>query len=260
MIKSILKPSLLAASVLLSLTATSSLQAQEWEFSTGLGVYTTNGIWTGADSFQGVVPLLSARYGNWSFGDESIVAYTLLDSEDFGITAGINYRNDGYDSGRAFGSSDSDSPIFKGYKSPDGDITFKVEGYWQFVNLTLEQDISGHSKGLTADLGIEVPIYNIGKDFLLQAEAGVHWQSSNYTQHIYGVSSTQVDNSVGRTAYNTSSATNYSVGMSAFYKLNQDWDVMASAQYVKLDDEIADSPLVDRDTATSLFIGATYNF
>lgn len=258
--KSLLAPRLLIASTLVSLAVTGSLQAKEWEFSAGVGVYSANGIWTGADSFQGVVPLLSAQYGNWSFGTENLIAYRVLDSEDFGITAGVNYRNDGYDSNRIFGSSDSNSPIFNGYKSPDGDFTFKVDGYWQFVNLTLEQDISGHSKGLTADLAVELPLYNIGNEFLLQAEAGVHWQSSDYAQHIYGVSSKQVDNSVGRTAYQVGATTNYSVGVSAFYKLNSDWDLMASAQYVKLDDDIADSPLVGRDTATSLFLGATYNF
>jgi outer membrane scaffolding protein for murein synthesis (MipA/OmpV family) len=252
------KQGVFVSAIILSLSST--VQAEEWEFSAGIGGYTTNGIWAGTDAYQGVVPILSASYGNWSFGDESIVSYKLLDMKDFGLSAGFNYRNGGYDSGKAFGSTDSDSAIFNGYESPDGDITFKVDSHWRFVNLTVEQDISGHSKGLTADLGITLPLFNIGKSFMVKAEAGVHWQNDNYAQHIYGVSADQVDNSVGRTAYDIDSTVNYSAGLTAFYKLNQDWDVFAKATYTKLDDEIADSPLVDRDSSTSLFLGAKYNF
>jgi outer membrane protein len=236
------------------------VQAEEWQFTTGLGVYSANEAWKGTDSKQGIAPILSAKYGNWSIGEDSIVSYSLLNEDDFGLSVGVNYRNDGYDDDKFLGSKKSTDTVFKGYESPDGDVTFKVDGYWEFVNLTLEQDVSGKSKGLTADFGIEMPIFNIGNDFMVQASATMHWQSSDYANHIYGVSTKQVDHSVGRNAYTVGSVTNYSVGLSAFYQLDKNWNLIAAVEYTKLDDAIADSPLIGDDKVTGAFIGASYSF
>ena len=236
------------------------VQAEEWEFSTGVGIYSTSEAWKGTSSNQGLAPILSAKYGNWLIGENGIVSYNLLTEDDFGLVVGVNYRNDGYDVDKFLSSEKSTNAVFNGYDSPDGDVTVKVDSYWKFVNLSVEQDVSGHSKGLTADLGVEVPIFNIGNDFIVQAHATVHWQSSDYANYIYGVSSTQVDNSVGRSAYTVGSVTNYSLGLSAFYQLDENWNLIASAQYTKLDDAITDSPLIGDDKVTSAFIGATYSF
>ena len=247
-------------SLLTLLSASQVVQAQEWQFTTGIGVYSANEAWKGTDSKQGVVPMLSAKYGNWLIGQDGIVSYSLLSEEDFGINVGVNYRNDGYDTDKFLGSESSSDEVFTGYKSPEGDVTFKVDSYWKFVNLSLEQDISGHSKGVTADLGVEVPVFNIGKKFMVQANATVHWQSSDYANYIYGISDKQVDNSVGRALYDAGSVTNYSVGLSAFYQLDKSWNLIASAQYTKLDDAVTDSPLIGDDKVTSAFIGASYSF
>ena len=241
-------------------SVTQLTQAQEWEFTTGLGVYSANEAWKGTDAKQGVAPLLSAKYGNWLIGKDGIVSYSLLSEDDFGLSVGVNYRNDGYDTDKFMKSDESTDAVFIGYDSPEGDVTFKVDGYWQVINFSVEQDVSGHSKGLTADLGVEVPVFNIGKNFMVQANATVHWQSSDYANYIYGISAEQVDNSIGRTAYTTGSVTNYSAGLSAFYQLDKSWSLIASAQYTKLDDAIADSPLIGDDKVTTVFVGASYSF
>ncbi len=248
------------SSLLTVVSATQFVQAEEWQFTTGLGVYSANEAWKGTDSKQGVAPMLSAKYGDWTIGEDGIVSYSVLSEDDFGLNVGVNYRNDGYDPDKFLSSESSSDAVFTGYKSPEGDITFKIDSYWQFVNLSVEQDISGHSKGLTADLGVEVPIFSLGNDFMVQANANVHWQSSDYANYIYGIAGDQVDNSVGRTAYNVGSVTNYSVGLSAFYQLDKNWNIIASAQYTKLDDAITDSPLIGDDKVTGAFIGATYTF
>jgi outer membrane scaffolding protein for murein synthesis (MipA/OmpV family) len=255
-----IKKIIVTSSLVSLLSASQLVQAQEWEFSAGFGAYTTNEAWKGTDSNQGIAPLVSAKYGNWLIGENGIVSYSLLDEDDFGLAMGMNYRNDGYDDDKFLGSEKSTDVVFNGYDSPEGDVTFKVDGYWKFVNLSLEQDVSGNSKGLTADFGVEVPIYSLGNDFLVQASATVHWQSSDYADYIYGVSAKQVDNSVGRTAYTVGSVTNYSVGLSAFYQLDKNWSLIASVNYTKLDDAITDSPLIGDDNVTGAFIGASYRF
>lgn len=250
----------LTSSFLALLSLPQLAQADEWKITTGVGVNTKHEAWKGTDAKQGLVPLISAEYGHWLIGKDGIVSYSLLSEEDFGLSMGVNYRNDGYDTDKLMSSEKSTDVVFNGYDSPEGDFTFKVDSYWKFVNLSVEQDISGHSKGLTADLGIEVPIFNIGRDFMVQARATMHWQSSDYANYIYGVSAKQVDETVGRTAYTLGSVTNYSLGLSAFYQINNNWNLIASAQYTKLDDAITDSPLIGDDKITGAFIGASYTF
>lgn len=247
------------ATCLLSIVSVSA-QAQDWEFQAGLGVFTGKEIWKGVDSNTGIAPIFFAKYGQWSFGEDGIVSYHFIEQDDFGFSMGVNYRDDTYDSDGLVSSKTSKDKVFEGYKSPDGDITVTATAYWDMLSVSLEQDVSGNSKGLTADLGINVPIYTVGEDFMLEASAGVNWQSSNYVDYVYGISGKQIDVSKGRTAYAPGSATNYSVGLSAFYQLNRDWTLMASVDYTKLDDKIAKSPLVGEDKVTTAFVGAIYSF
>lgn len=234
-------------------------QTEEWEFLVVFGTYSTKDIWKGVKSESGVTPILSVQYGKWLFGHNAIVSYQLLDHENFGLSVGVNYRQDGYNAKGLVSSAKSKDLVFKGYKTPEEDVTIVVDGYWSLFNFTLEQDVSGKSKGLAADLGINAPIYT-DDNFSLQADANMHWKNSNDSQHIYGVSAKQIDKSVGRTAYNIGSTTSYSVGLTATYQLNPDWNLIANAQYMKFDDKIAKSPLVGKDSNTSFLLGATYSF
>jgi len=259
LLKKFFTTSALTSALLASLTITNA-QAEEWQFQAGLGIASTSEAWKEVDSTTNIVPIFSAQYGNWYFGDNALVGYHLMDQDDFGLSFGLGYRDDTYDSDGIYSSKASKAEVFEGYKSPDGDVTFITNGYWQMFSLTLEQDISGNSKGLTADFELEVPIFTYGDKFSLQANAGVHWQSSDYANYVYGISGEQIDTSKGRTAYTPGSVTNYSVGLNAMYQINKDWTMLAGVDYIKLDDKIESSPLVGDDKITSAFVGAVYSF
>ncbi|MGB1263237.1 MAG: MipA/OmpV family protein [Cognaticolwellia sp.] len=251
---------LCSTTLLSTLVISGGVAAQEWKFSAGLGLYTKNAAWKEIDSQIGVAPLISASYGNWQFLKDGLVSYSVLDEDDFGFSVGINARDGGYDSSSFLASKSSDALVFNGYKSPSEEVTIKVNGNWQFLELNLEQDVSGHSKGLTADLGAKFPLLMLDNGFILNASATVHWQSSDFANYIYGIAGEQIDNSLGRTAYSLDSVTNYSLGLSGFYKLNKAWNLIASVNYTKLDNAVSDSPLIDNDKVTGTFVGAVYSF
>ncbi len=232
----------------------------EFEWQAGIGVVVADTPWVDVDNVVAPFPFVSAQYGNWRFFDEGLISYQWLDEDELSFYTGLDYRDDGYDADGFINNETSDNPVFDGYESPDGDMVFTVGGHWQFVGLSLQQDISGNSKGLTADLMFEHPIYSVGEKFILSASAGMHWQSSDYTQHVYGIEGDQIDVSKGRIAYQPGSATNYSVGLTGIYALNSDWTLIGGYHFVRLDDNIENSPLIEDDKMQSAYLGAVYQF
>ena len=253
--KNKLLPLLLAT----AMPACYAAEKDEWQFKAGLAVASYQEIWRDTDNGLSLVPILSAEYGRWSIGQDALVAYQVLDDEGLNFTVGLDYRSDGYDADGLISRNTSDNQVFNGYKSPDGDLVLDVSGQWQYVRFGLQQDISDHSGALTADLGVEVPLYQ-SEQLKLVSSAGLQWLSEDYVNYNYGIAGSQVDNSVGRVAYAGDAAVNYHLGLAAVMPINKHWQAMAVASYDWLDDSISDSPLVGRDKVASAMIGVVYNF
>lgn len=60
--------------------------------------------------------------------------------------------------------------------------------------------------------------------------------------------------------YVAKSATNITLGAVGTYKINNKWTAMGAITTTSLDDEIADSPLVEDDTHNMVLVGITYSF
>ena len=240
--------------------ASFQISAQEWEGSIGLGAVVVDAPWKGMDTYVSPFPVFSAEYGRWELFSNGIVSYNWIDQEDMSFYSGIDYRDDTYDADDLSRSETSDDPVFDGYDSPDGDVTFKVGGRWQWFSVDIQQDISGNSKGLTIDGGASVPVFQYGDRFALMANAFVHWESDKYANHVYGIAGKQIDVSKGRTAFQPGSLTSYSLGLDASYQINENWGVFGGLSYTKLDSKLEDSPLIDDDKVALAYLGVAYAF
>lgn len=248
------------AFVLLGMVLSNRAHSEEWEFEAGMAVFSFDNPWQEVDSNSGIVPIFSASYGDWSFFDDGIVNYQLLGNDNIGIKLGLDYRNDTYDADGYFGSETSNALVFEGYQALDGDVTFTIDSHWKMFYMGLEQDISGNSKGLTANAGIKYPIYQSKTGFRLVANANVEWMSSNYVNYVYGIRGDQIDESKGRFAYQPGSSLNYLLGLTAQFELNKNWNMFGTYHYKFLDSNIEDSPLVETDNTSGLMVGAVYRF
>lgn len=232
----------------------------EWQLQSGLGIAYSDQPWVGIKSKAHIVPFFSAQYGNWSFLGDSLVSYQFIEQEEYSLAVGIDYRDDTYDSDNFITSGKSKSKVFNGYTSPDGDITFDISGHWEMINWNIKQDVSGNSKGLTADVEIVAPLLSIGDRFVVEGSLGAQWLSAKYSNHVYGISGKNINVSKGRNAYTLGASTNFNIGLNATYIINDNWAAVGGYTYTKLDKKIENSPLIDSNKSSNLYLGIVYQF
>ena len=121
------------ASVVVATTFSPSILASDWEGSVGIGAAYIDMPWKGVDNFVTPMPILSLEYGNFEFFSNGIVSYNWINYDEFSFYTGIDYRDETYDADGLTDSEKSDDPVFDGYESPDGDVTFSTWGSLEVV-------------------------------------------------------------------------------------------------------------------------------
>ncbi|OOE99968.1 hypothetical protein BZG78_05940 [Salinivibrio sp. MA351] len=91
-------------------------------------------------------------------------------------------------------------------------------------------------------------------------EVGYAYNSHELNKHLYGVSATEASRVSGIEAYEPGSAGHYFVGASGYFMLTERIQLLGGVRYTNLDDEIANSPMVDQSTAASGYLGVNYVF
>lgn len=235
-------------------------QPDGWQFKAGIGAFAAQQPWKDAGNMVSPFPALSVSHGRWTFFSEGLVNYSLWNEGPLTLSLGLDYRDEGYGAENLSKASSSDNIVFDGYKTPEGDVTFDIKAGWKHWFAELHQDISGSSEGMSNKFGLQLPLFRYKEGFSLSASAFINWQNKNYVQHIYGISGEQIDETKGRTAYIPNAATNFGLGISGQYMINERWSSMFGAEYLKLDDAITDSPLVGRNSLSKVFAMAIYSF
>jgi outer membrane protein len=83
------------------------------------------------------------------------------------------------------------------------------------------------------------------------------YQSSEYSDYYYGVETSNI--APGRPAYDAGSATNILLKLQFGYTLSDHWLLTGRVGLEFLDDEITNSPIIDRDRVWSASLGLAYN-
>ncbi|MEJ6473009.1 MipA/OmpV family protein [Pseudoalteromonas piscicida] len=234
-------------------------QSDEWQVRLGGGAAAADLPWKGVDSELISIPIIDIQKGNWFINKDSLIGYRFPITEDISVYSGLGYREDGYDG--VFRDAKSEDEIFTGYDSPDGDVTVNYGITYLWFTLSGRSDVSNNSDSTTAALSVSIPFYNNGRGFKVSIVGSAEWQQSDYVNYIYGISGDNVDVSRGRVGYLTSDdAINISAGITAHYQLKTQLSLVGGITRTKLDDVIADSPLLDRDTSDVAYAGLVYQF
>jgi MipA family protein len=136
-------------------------------------------------------------------------------------------------------------------------LAYSHREHWGTLKATFSGDVLDKSNGFISELSYLRPI-PLG-DFTLIPAAGVTWYSDKLTQYYFGVSNKEARRS-GLSHYQPGSSWNPFVGLSVSYKITPQLTVLTSGRYSYLDNQIANSPMVDKNHEASVMTGVSWTF
>jgi outer membrane scaffolding protein for murein synthesis (MipA/OmpV family) len=219
----------------------------DWNIQLGVGVVQASDLWTDAKNKVTPIPYFGISKGNWHFNTENLIGYRVQFTGLWSASVGIGARNDGYDDDYVQRSRGEATRVFDGYVEPDTETVVNYGISYRWLSLYASTDVSNKSDSNSASLAVGIPIYEMDNGLRIRTTASVDWYDSNYVNHYYGVAGEQVDDVVGRVAYQSSAATNYALSVSAVYPMGKRWSLMGVISRTELDDNIVNSPLVNTD-------------
>ncbi|TCI02669.1 MipA/OmpV family protein [Corallincola luteus] len=241
---------LFAASLLPFMTCADTKES----LSIGAGFVLQNSAYADYDDDNRVIPLVKFENEHF-FVDKDGAGYKLFENQQHrvGIAIGIGKEEWDPKNTNRFRTLDTR------HRSIDAGVSYRFQDriYGQF-SAKLSTDISDDHNGIRADLGYGYP-YPVTPELMLIPNIHLSYMDSDYANYYYGVSEEESARS-GVSAYDTGSALKYGVGLAAAYRITEEWSVSAGANYSWLDSELEDSPLVDDDAESSVFMGVSYKF
>lgn len=119
------------------------------------------------------------------------------------------------------------------------------------LQLDVKTDISGNSEGPAYSLKYGYPFQLAG--FHVTPFVGVDFLSSKVADYYYGIHTDEVGRGVP--GYTPGAALIPNAGVALMHPLGQKWSFSIGGQFGHLPDKIRDSPLVDENRSTSVFVG-----
>lgn len=232
----------------------SVLSASAGEFSIGAGAIAFKSPYK--DFKDDSDPLLFVEYQgeDWSVGLDGI-NYRLLGNEEspLSLYATFGSEGEGFDSG--------DSKFFSGMSDRDTSWDLGMTAVYQIgegaVSGSLMHDVSDTHKGFVADINYSHTLDFSGQVYLTSA-AGINYMNEDYADYYFGVRNSEA--TASRAAYTADATFNPYVGVEMMVPLGENWQLVSSASYIWLGDEIEKSSIVDRDNAWSAALGIAYSF
>ena len=250
------------AIALLMLTMHTQAADQSNRFGVGIYADSARAIYdghTGSDELN-----LEANFGLQYRGDkfnvdEEHASYKFFDNDKYQIEV-IGAHID-----RGYKASDSTKLSGMANRKSSWDLGGRVAAKtgMGIVSLAATGDVSGKHKGQEVDLKFSKDLFRKGpknnpRSVSLDFEAGVLWQSDDVVDYYYGVKSGEATST--RAAYTGKAATTPYVGLTARTNIAQHVTFDIGAVYKHYPDEIADSPIVDKDNDVEWKAGLTYWF
>ncbi len=116
-------------------------------------------------------------------------------------------------------------------------------------------DLPNKHSGVTQEFELSLPL-QFERGFLVP-EIQVSYLSDDYSDYYFSVSS--AESGPGRPAYEAGAAINVWTGFAAGYELSPRWLLKATLGVEFFDDEMTDSPIIDRDKQWTAILGLAYN-
>jgi outer membrane protein len=185
-----------------------------------------------------------------------------------GIQAGyhfVNTKNFAFDvrAGLVFaGLEPDDSPFLTGMEKRESSIEGGLVFDWKpgkfKLSATAYTDLLGRSDGQQAGLDFSRAWKFNRSQWGLTPSIGFVWQSSNFVDYYFGVRPEEAR--PGRPPFRGHSVVNFRTSLLAFYFVTMRVQLVGLLRVQRLDNEIYESPIVDKRRTFFGFIGATWRF
>lgn len=224
-------------------------RAGEWGIGIGIAAHQPPQQGADIEIDGGPFPFYEGDRLSLSFGS---VSYRLIDLKGFQLALEGQARFDGFDpkDNSALAGMQKRNPAL------DAGFSLATSGRWGAAQLRFLGDVTGTHQGYEIAASYQVP-YQSGR-WTVVPSIELKWRSADLVDYYYGVRVSEAN--ATRPAYAAGRATNISAGLTAAYKLTQRWQILAGAEYLRLDDSIKSSPIIEKNHEASIFSALIYRF
>jgi outer membrane protein len=242
--------------------------ASSWRIGAALGYGERSNPLILSESITVVVDVDIAWFGKRWFFDNGDLGFTLTDSSrgTLSLIARVN-------SGRVFfgstntqfvslGTDGSQLPEPVLLRVPDRDYAVELgfewlaDGRWGRFTAAGFRDVSSTHDGFSVDAEFAYPWYRARWTF--EPTIMLRYKSAALNDYYWGVRAAEASSALP--AYEVSSGLNWQLGARASYYLSSHLRLAASANYERLNDSAAGSPLVRDPAVVAFFAGLAYQF
>jgi outer membrane protein len=190
--------------------------------------------------------------GKWLFARGAMGGLHFINRENFEFNLVGRYRFQKLDPDR--------NAYFEGLnkreQTVETGLEVRLDGAWGAVDLNLLTDALNRHEGQTADISYR---YDIDRGrFTFSPFVSWIWQDDTMTDYYYGVSEEEAR--PDRPAYEAGDSQWLLFGLNSTFWVSDRIAFFANMGFGGLSDEVTDSPLVEEDGGSVVFMGGTYVF
>ena len=239
-----------------------------WRLGVAMGYGERSNPLLNSDDLPIVVDLDIAYFGKHFFFDNGDVGLTFADNDRVTASVMARVRSDRVFFGRSntrfvnIGSTGQSLESPTEITVPDRDYAAEAgvellsDGRWGYLQLNAFHDISGTHNGYEFDLDYGVG-FRAGL-WYLRPSFGLSYKSAALNDYYWGVRPSEANEALP--AYEAGAGVNTRVRLSANYFFSRNWQLNLSAEYERLNDEAAGSPIVTDQAVLGYFAGFGYRF
>ncbi len=135
-------------------------------------------------------------------------------------------------------------------------LEIRLRGNWGEFNASYVTDALGRHDGQTADAGYR---FNVDRGrFTFSPFVAWSWDDDKITNYYYGVSADEAR--PDRPEYSPGESQWFSFGMNTAYWVSNRFTIFGNVGFGGVDTAVAESPLVEENSASAVFLGGTYVF
>jgi len=238
--------------LIIALIMLQSLIAQDIKVQTGMLSYLSTSPYKNISYDYFLVPLISVEYKNFYIsGTEA--GYIFFSSKDLYISFELSPTLIGYQS--------DDSDFLQGMKDRDTALEsgIKLEYIYDFHKLKIKAvydffDVYGSYSAL-----FEYSYLNIVDDKNIYiTNFGLEHFSAKKSSYYFGVLNSE--STLNRESYSLNETYNFYASVDYIYMINADWTFFANLEYKYYNYQVYKSPVVDKQSAVSNFLGVLYEW